>query len=91
MERIGHYINNKIVINEKNRSAPVYNPASGKQIAEVELGDESEVEIAVSAAADARSTATRPPRLRVPPACEFLWLEFDLNCTIVMSLSLIHI
>ena len=53
MERIGHYINNKIVINEENRSAPVYNPASGKQIAEVELGAESEVESAVSSAAEA--------------------------------------
>ena len=65
MERIGHYINNKIVINTKNRSAPVYNPASGKQIAEVELGSESEVESAVSAAAEAfQSWSKTPPVVR---------------------------
>ena len=65
MERIGHYINNELVINEKNRSAPVYNPGSGKQIAEVELGAESEVESAVSAAADAfQSWSKTPPVVR---------------------------
>ena len=65
MERIGHYINNKIIINGKNRSAPVYNPASGQQIAEVELGYESEVESAVSAAAEAfQSWSKTPPVVR---------------------------
>ena len=65
MERIGHYINNKIVINEKNRSAPVYNPANGQQIAEVEMGAESEVGSAVSAAAEAfEGWSKTPPVVR---------------------------
>ena len=65
MERIGHYINNKIVINEDNRSAPVYNPANGEQTAEVELATQFEVENAVSAATAAfESWSKTPPVVR---------------------------
>ncbi len=40
MEKLHHYINGKAVKSSKGRNGPVFNPASGEQIAEVPYADE---------------------------------------------------
>ena len=60
MDRIGHYINNAVITDEANKTSPVFNPAVGKQIAEVELASKSQVEEAISAAAAAFVTDAFP-------------------------------
>ena len=65
MDRIGHYIKNTIITDQANRTSPVFNPAIGKQIAEVELASKSQVEQAISAAADAfEGWSKTPPVIR---------------------------
>ena len=61
MDRIGHYINNAVITDEANRTSPVFNPAVGKQIAEVELASKSQVEEAISAAAAAFGDWSKTP------------------------------
>ena len=61
MERIGHYINNAIVTDAASRTSPVFNPAVGEQIAEVELASKSQVEDAVSSAAEAFGDWSKTP------------------------------
>ncbi len=53
MERIGNFINNAVVFDDNARLAPVFNPAEGAQIADVELSSEATTVAAVEAAANA--------------------------------------
>ncbi len=72
MERIGHYINNAIVTSPNSQTNPVFNPAVGKQIAEVELASKSQVEGAVSTAAEAfESWSKTPPVIRARTLFKF--------------------
>ena len=53
MRTIEHWIAGKPTTGVSDRTAPVYNPATGQQQAEVLLGDVSDVEAAIAAASDA--------------------------------------
>src|ERR687891_767502 len=53
MERISHHIGGKIVPGESGRRGPVFNPATGEQVYEVDLATPEEVDAAVEAARDA--------------------------------------
>ena len=53
MERINHWIGGKLVPGESGRTAPVYDPAAGRQTHEVDLANAEEVDAAVAAAAEA--------------------------------------
>jgi malonate-semialdehyde dehydrogenase (acetylating)/methylmalonate-semialdehyde dehydrogenase len=50
-DRIGHWIGGRPVTGGSGRSAPVFNPATGRQTASVDLASVQEVEAAVTAAA----------------------------------------
>ena len=47
MKTINHFINGKIYSDNKSRKGPIFNPAIGEQIAEVELASKSTVEMAI--------------------------------------------
>jgi malonate-semialdehyde dehydrogenase (acetylating)/methylmalonate-semialdehyde dehydrogenase len=53
MERINHWIGGKLVGGESGRTGPVYNPATGQQIYEVDFASVEEVDAAVEAAKEA--------------------------------------
>jgi malonate-semialdehyde dehydrogenase (acetylating)/methylmalonate-semialdehyde dehydrogenase len=50
MRRISHFINGAVVEGSSGRSGPVFNPAEGKQTAEVDFASTAEVDKAVEAA-----------------------------------------
>ena len=47
MKKISHFIDGKIYSDSKSRIGPIFNPAIGEQIAEVELASKSTVEMAI--------------------------------------------
>ena len=47
MKTISHFIDGKIYSVGKSRKGPIFNPAIGEQIAEVELGSKATVEKAI--------------------------------------------
>jgi malonate-semialdehyde dehydrogenase (acetylating)/methylmalonate-semialdehyde dehydrogenase len=51
--RISHWIGGRVVAGESGRSGPVYNPATGRQTAEVDFASVEEVDRAVAAAREA--------------------------------------
>src|SRR4029077_8389653 len=53
LKTIEHWIAGKARSGTSDRTAPVYNPATGEQQAEVLLADASDVEAAIAAASDA--------------------------------------
>ncbi len=53
LERIGHWVDGQHAPGTSGRTAPVWNPATGEQQAEVELANAAEVDAAVAAAAAA--------------------------------------
>ncbi len=53
MERINHWIGGKLVPGESGRTGPVYNPATGRQVYEVDFASVEEVDGAVEAAKEA--------------------------------------
>jgi malonate-semialdehyde dehydrogenase (acetylating) / methylmalonate-semialdehyde dehydrogenase len=53
--RLGHWIAGRSVPGESGRSAPVYDPAVGVEIAEVALASPAEVDVAVASAVEASS------------------------------------
>ena len=53
MKTIEHWIAGKATAGTDGRTAPVYNPATGQQQAEVLLGSKGDVDAAIAAAADA--------------------------------------
>lgn len=53
MRRISHWIGGRILPGESGRYGPVFDPADGRQQAEVDLASASEVDLAVSAASEA--------------------------------------
>jgi malonate-semialdehyde dehydrogenase (acetylating)/methylmalonate-semialdehyde dehydrogenase len=50
MKRINHWVGGKSVAGDSGRTAPVYDPATGEQTAEVDLASVAEVEAAVAVA-----------------------------------------
>ncbi len=62
MNRIGHWINNKVVLGTSGRSGVVFNPATGEQQAAVDFADVAELD-AVVAAAKAASPGWRSTSL----------------------------
>jgi len=53
VERINHWIGGKLVPGESGRTGPVYNPATGRQVYEVDFASVEEVDGAVEAAKEA--------------------------------------
>jgi malonate-semialdehyde dehydrogenase (acetylating) / methylmalonate-semialdehyde dehydrogenase len=53
MKRISHWIDGQVVEGTSKRTAPVWNPATGEQQAEVDLASVAEVDAAVASAAKA--------------------------------------
>ena len=53
MEKISHFIDGKIYSVSSSRTGPVFNPAIGQQIAEVELASKDTVKLAVNSASKA--------------------------------------
>ena len=47
MKKVSHFINGKIYSDNKSRKSPIFNPAIGEQIAEVELASKTTVEKAI--------------------------------------------
>ncbi len=62
MNRISHWVNNKVVVGTSGKSGKVFNPATGKQESEVDLASIAEVD-AVIAAAKAAFPAWRATNL----------------------------
>ncbi len=50
MKRISHWVDGRSVVGTSGRTGPVYNPALGEQVAEVDLASAAEVDVAVQAA-----------------------------------------
>ncbi|MFM8650897.1 MAG: aldehyde dehydrogenase family protein, partial [Acidimicrobiaceae bacterium] len=50
MNRISHWVNNKVVAGTSGKTGKVFNPATGKQEAEVELANIADVDAVVAAA-----------------------------------------
>ena len=53
MKKISHFINGKIYSDSKSRKGPIFNPAIGEQIAEVELASKATVEKAIESSSKA--------------------------------------
>ena len=53
MKKISHFIDGKIYSDSKSRICPIFNPAIGEQIAEVELASKSTVEMAIESSSKA--------------------------------------
>ena len=53
MKKISHFIDGKIYSDSKSRMGPIFNPAIGEQIAEVELASKTTVEMAIESSAKA--------------------------------------
>ena len=47
MKTVNHFIDGKIFSDSKSRKGPIFNPAIGEQIAEVELASKATVEKAI--------------------------------------------
>ena len=47
MKKVSHFIDGKTYTDEKSRKGPIFNPAIGEQIAEVELASKTTVEMAI--------------------------------------------
>ena len=78
MRKLHHFINGIEVEGKGGRFGPVYNPATGEQIAEVPFASVEETKYAVSVAADAwPAWAATPAVVRVRPLFRFLELMRD--------------
>ena len=53
MKIVSHFIDGKIYSDSKSRKGPIFNPAIGEQIAEVELGTKATVEKAIESSSKA--------------------------------------
>ena len=53
MKTVSHFINGKICSIDKSRKGPIFNPAIGEQIAEVELASKDTVEMAIKNSSEA--------------------------------------
>ena len=51
MKTVNHFIDGKIYSDKKSRKGPIFNPAIGEQIAEVELASKATVEMAIESSA----------------------------------------
>src|SRR5210317_1837703 len=56
MRKISHFIDGKIYTNSKLETSPVFNPATGEQIAEVELADIETTKLAINSSIKAQVT-----------------------------------
>ena len=61
MKKISHFINGKIYSDSKSRIGPIFNPAIGEQIAEVELASKSTVEMAIESSSKAIQKWSKDP------------------------------
>ncbi|MFM8506650.1 MAG: aldehyde dehydrogenase family protein, partial [Actinomycetota bacterium] len=50
MNRIGHWVNNKVVLGTSRRSGVVFNPATGEEQAKVDFASVAEMDSVVAAA-----------------------------------------
>ena len=64
MERIANAINGNVAPSASTRVAPVFNPATGEQVAELGLSTKAEVDAAVAAAEEAAPAWGRMPPLK---------------------------
>ena len=48
MNRISHWVNNKVVAGTSGKSGKVFNPATGKQESEVDLANIADVDAAIA-------------------------------------------
>ena len=48
MQRISHWVNNKVVVGTSGRTGKVFNPATGEQQAEVDLASVAEVDAVIA-------------------------------------------
>ena len=53
MKKVSHFIDGKIYSDSKSRKGPIFNPAIGEQIAEVELASKATVEKAIESSSKA--------------------------------------
>ena len=53
MKLVNHFIDGKIFSDSKSRKGPIFNPAVGEQIAEVELASKATVEKAIESSSKA--------------------------------------
>ena len=53
MKIVNHFIDGKIYSDPQSRKGPIFNPAIGEQIAEVELASKSTVEKAIESSSKA--------------------------------------
>ena len=53
MKKVSHFIDGKIFTVKDSRTGPIFNPAIGEQIAEVELASKTTVEMAIESSAKA--------------------------------------
>ena len=53
MKTVNHFIDGKVYSDKKSRKGPIFNPAIGEQIAEVELASKATVEMAIESSAKA--------------------------------------
>ncbi|MEH6628485.1 MAG: CoA-acylating methylmalonate-semialdehyde dehydrogenase [Motiliproteus sp.] len=75
MNSIGHHINGQLIEGQQERTSPVYNPATGDQIATLALASVQEVEQAIKAAEEALPAwAATPPVRRARVIMRFLQL-----------------
>ena len=51
MKKVSHFIDGKIYTDSKSRKGPIFNPAIGEQIAEVELASKTTVDAKPAAGA----------------------------------------
>ena len=50
MQRVSHWVNNKVVAGTSGNTGKVYNPATGEQQSEVDLASVAEVDAVIAAA-----------------------------------------
>ena len=70
MEKISHFIDGKTYSVSSSRTGPIFNPAIGQQIAEVELASKDTVKLAVNSASKAflKWSKTTPCLLYTSPS-----------------------
>lgn len=80
MKTIEHWINGTTTVGASVRTAPVFNPATGKQQAALSLAEQSDVDAAVAAAAKASETwadSSLSQRMRVMFAFRELLVRYE--------------
>lgn len=69
MQRISHWVNNKVVAGTSGNTGKVYNPATGEQQSEVDLASIAEVDAVIAAAKRLASSGGRQTFRAAPRSC----------------------